>query len=73
MAVCYKKLWHVNQNNIDEYGRFEKLKKRVNIDIAKIYFEKLGNEEIPRRKVHAILDKYLRNFVLGGSFGLDEL
>lgn len=60
--------YHVNVNNIDEYGRFEKLKQEVDIDIAQKYFEKKEGAPIPRRKIHPKVDKVLRDFILYGIF-----
>lgn len=60
--------YHVNVNNIDEYGRFEKLKQEVDLDIAQKYFEKKEGAPIPRRKIHPKVDKALRDFILYGIF-----
>lgn len=60
--------YHVNINNIDEFGRFEKLKQEVDLDIAQKYFEGKEGESIPRRKIHPKVDKVLRDFILFGTF-----
>ena len=60
--------YHVNVNNIDEFGRFEKLKQEVNLDVAQKYFEKKEGHPIPRRKIHPKVDKVLRDFILYGKF-----
>lgn len=58
---------HINEHNIDEYGRFEKLKQTVDIDIAQRYFEGIEGMRIPRRKIHPKIDKMLREFILTGG------
>lgn len=60
--------YHVNASNIDEYGRFEKLKKEVDLDVAQRYFERKEGAPIPRRKIHPKVDKVLRDFILYGVF-----
>ncbi len=55
---------NVNASNIDEFGRFENLKKKIDIDVAQKYFEAQEGETIPRRKVHPKIDKLLRDFIL---------
>ena len=58
--------YHVNANNIDEFGRFEKLKMEINIEIAQRYFEEKEGVSIPKRKIHPKIDKFLRKFILEG-------
>lgn len=55
---------NVNEHNIDEFGRFEKLKQTIDIDIAQRYFEEKEGIKIPRRKIHPKIDKVLREFIL---------
>ena len=58
---------NVNEHNIDEFGRFEKLKQTIDIDIAQLYFEGKEGLAIPRRKIHPKIDKMLREFILNGG------
>ena len=60
--------YNVSVNNIDEFGRFEKLKEEVDLDIAQKYFESKEGAPIPRRKIHPKVDKVLRDFILYGIF-----
>lgn len=60
--------YHVTTSNIDEFGRFEKLKQEVDLDIAQKYFEQKEGCSIPRRKIHPKVDKMLRDFILFGVF-----
>jgi type I restriction enzyme R subunit len=66
-ALKYFLSLNVNEQNIDEFGRFEKLKQTINMDIAQRYFEKIEGMEIPRRKIHPKIDKILREFILNGG------
>jgi type I restriction enzyme R subunit len=61
---------NVNEYNIDEFGRFEKLKQTIDMDTAQRYFEKKEGMEIPRRKIHPKIDKILREFIFNG--GVEE-
>jgi len=58
---------NVREYNIDEFGRFEKLKQTVETDIAQRYFEEKEGLEIPRRKIHPKIDRVLREFILNGG------
>ena len=59
---------HVTEEDINAFGRYDKLVEQVNIDVAKEYFEKAEKTEIPKRKVRSKLDKLLREFILSGGF-----
>jgi len=61
---------HVIENNINEFGRFDKLKASVDRSIAKAYFDKVEDTDIPLRKVQMKVDDALRRFVLLGGFDL---
>lgn len=61
--------YHVSEDNINEFGRFDVLKASVNKTTARSYFEKLEKETIPARKIPMKIDSILRRFVLDG--GLD--
>ncbi len=69
-ALKYFMSLNVNEHNIDEFGRFEKLKQTIDMDIAQRYFEEIEGMEIPRRKIHPKIDKILREFILNG--GVEE-
>lgn len=55
---------HLNDDNINEFGRFDELKESVDRNKAKIYLENLESTTIPLRKVQIKLDSVLRRFVL---------
>ena len=60
----------VTEANINEYGRFEDLKKSVNPSLAKLYFEKQEGGSIPAFKVSAKTSSLIQRFILEGVFEL---
>lgn len=60
----------VNENNINEYGRFDDLKATVNRTKAKEYFEKLDSKKLIPPKVTAKIDLFLREFITKGGFDI---
>jgi len=59
---------YVTQTNINEFGRFDKIKSTVDRDKAKQFFEKLTGEQIPARKIPMKVDELLRKFIYEGGF-----
>lgn len=57
----------INEANINEYGRFDNLKKTVDIMKAKEYFETIEGKKIPIPKVNLKIDNLLRKFILSGG------
>ncbi len=62
----------VNENNINEFGRFDELKATVDKEKARAYFEKKEHSKIPMYKVNMKADKLLRDFIISGGFNIDE-
>lgn len=62
---------HVSEANINEFGRFDQLKKTVDSKRAKVFFERREGRSITPFKVSILLDKLLREFVLTGGFDLE--
>lgn len=62
---------HVNENNINEYGRFDELKATVDKEKAKAFFEEREHQKIPMYKVNIKTDQLLRDFILAGGFDID--
>ena len=58
----------LNSTNINEFGRYDDLKKTVNKAKAKEYFEKIEGTKIIPPKVNVKVDNLLREFILGGGF-----
>ena len=57
----------VDNSNINEFGRFDDLKKTIDINKAKQYFEKIENREIPIFEINLKIDKLLRKFIIDGN------
>ncbi|MCH7308135.1 HsdR family type I site-specific deoxyribonuclease [Acinetobacter sp. NIPH 1852] len=58
---------HVNEGNIDEFGRFGQLLSTVDKAKAKQYFERKEEQAIPAFKVKVKTDKFLREYILRSS------
>ena len=56
----------LNENNLNEFGRYDELKKTV--DKAKEYFEKVEGTKIIPPKVNVKVDKLLRDFIINGGY-----
>ena len=64
---------NLNAKNINEFGRFDELKKTVNKDKAREYFEAVEQTKIIPPKVNIKADNLLRDFILSGGFDIDLL
>ncbi|MBU4440243.1 MAG: type I restriction endonuclease subunit R, partial [Firmicutes bacterium] len=62
----------ITKSNINEYGRFDKLKETVDQTKAKEYFEKLEGTAIPDFKINIKIYDLLRDFILKGGFDVVE-
>ena len=63
---------NLTEDNIDEFGRFDKLKQSVDKAAAKAFLEKIDGKAIIPPKVNMKVDKILRKFILTGGFDPDE-
>lgn len=63
---------NLTEANIDEFGRFDKMKQSVNKAAAKAFLEKIEGKVIIPPKVNMKVDKILRKFILTGGFDPDE-
>lgn len=61
----------LNSTNINEFGRYDDLKRTVDKAKAKAYFEKLEGVKIIPPKVNVKVDNLLREFILGGGFDIE--
>lgn len=59
--------------NIDEFGRFQKLKSTVDKAKAKAYFEAVEGKKLIPPKVNIKIDSTLRDFILTGGFDISEI
>ncbi len=62
---------HLNESNINEFGRYEELKSTVNKVKAKEYFEKTEGFKLIPPKVNVKVDKLLRDFIINGGFEIE--
>lgn len=60
----------VTEANINEYGRFDDLKKTVDRDKAKAYFEAVEVTSIPAFQLSIKIEKLLKDFILCGGFDI---
>ena len=61
----------LNSSNINEFGRYDDLKKTVDKAKAKAYFEKVEGTRIIPPKVNVKVDNLLRDFILNGGFEIE--
>ena len=60
----------LNETNINEFGRYEELKKTVDKAKAREYFEKAEGIKLIPPKVNIKVDNLLRKFILSGGFDI---
>ena len=63
----------LNSSNINEFGRYDDLKKTVDKAKAKAYFEKVEGTIIIPPKVNVKVDNLLREFILNGGFEIETV
>ena len=61
----------LTDSNINEFGRFDELKRTVDKVKAKEYFEKKEGVKLNLPKVNIKTDKLLRKFIISGGFELE--
>jgi type I restriction enzyme R subunit len=64
-------LLRLTEANINEYGRFDKLKDTVDKRKARAYFENQKEAAVPPYKVNILVDALLRRFLIEGGFDLE--
>ncbi len=62
---------NLNENNLREFDRFDKLKATVDKDKAQTYFEKIESKKLIRPVVNRKIDQILKEFILSGGFELE--
>lgn len=62
----------ITESNINEYGRFDKLKNTLNMEMAKAYFEVKENSSLPMFRVNIKAGALLEKFIIEGGFELEE-
>lgn len=63
----------VTEANINEFGRFDDLKKSVDREKAKVYFEGIDKVNIPAFRLNIKINNLLKKFVISGGFDIDEV
>lgn len=63
---------NIDENNIDEFGRFSKLKETVDIYSAKTYLEDTLEQKLKAYEVQITVDTILRDFVCADGFDVNE-
>lgn len=61
----------ISETNLNEYGRFDKLKETVDREKAKMYFESLEGASLPPFKISIRIDTLLKEFILKDGFDID--
>lgn len=61
----------VNKGNINEFGRFDKLRGTIDTQRAKEFFEEHGHSSMTLRKARMAATHLLKRFVLEGGFDID--
>lgn len=61
----------ITEANINEYGRFDDLKKTVDRGKAKAYFEAVEGMSIPELRLSIKIEKLLKDFIIRGGFDID--
>ena len=60
----------VTEANINEFGRFDKLKSTINRNTAKSFLEALEGTTIKPFQINMKVDQVLRKFILEGGYDL---
>lgn len=62
----------ITEASINEYGRFDDLKKTVVMEKAKEYFVSTVGAKVPAFRLSIKIEKLLKDFILSGGFDIDE-
>ena len=61
----------VTSKNINDFGRFDKLSNKVDMDKAKEYFEKIEGKPLEQFRVYVKSQNLLRQFILENGFDIE--
>ena len=62
---------NLTENNINEFGRLDELRKTVDKTKAKAFFEAVEQTKLIPPKVNMKTDRFVRDFILSGGFEID--
>lgn len=60
-----------NESNLDEFGRFEHLRKSLNVNMAIDYFERKKGQKLPIPIAIRDAENLVKRFILSGGFDID--
>ncbi len=63
---------NVKEANINEYGRFDDLKKTVVREKAAEYFVSTEGEKVPEFRLSIKIEQLLKDFILNGGFEIND-
>ena len=64
---------HLDEANINEFGRFDQLKETVNTEKAGKFFEESEGHKLPLPKVNMKVNRMLREFIIKGGFDISKV
>lgn len=64
---------HVTEKNINDYGRFDRLKDTVVKEEAKAYFSAVEGKDIPMFRINSRAEKMLKDFILSGGKDIPDI
>ena len=64
---------HLDEGNINEFGRFDRLKETVNTEKAGKFFEESEGHKLPLPKVNMKVNRMLREFIIKGGFDISKV
>ena len=59
-----------NEANLNEFGRFNKLRDSLNVEVAMKYFEGKNGKKIPKPLVIRDAENLAKKFILHGGFDI---
>lgn len=63
----------LTEANINEFGRFDELKRTIDKNKAKKYFESVEHKKLSPPIINIKLDRILRNFILNGGMEMRNM
>ena len=64
--------YNLNEQNINEFGRFDNLLEQVDYEKAKKYIEKINNKPMTTLQARIIINKKLLQFIINGGKDIEE-
>ena len=64
--------YNLNEQNINEFGRFDNLLEQVDYEKAKKYIEKINNKPMTTLQARMLINKKLLQFIINGGKDIEE-